>query len=296
MSWRDWQAMQRVAELGERFLSYVDMGQGRPVVLLHGIPTWGYVWAGLTPALARTHRVLVPDLLGYGYSDKRDGFDRGIARQAEALDAWLARLGVVDAVVVGHDLGGGVAQQLAFRFPRRVARLCLMNSVCYDSWPVEAMLQLGHPNAARRLSAGLEQRVLRLAVKRGLFGREPPRGLVDGLLAPYATEVGKTSLVRNAVALNTNQTLEVASKLKHLAVPTLIVWGEDDVIQPMRYGERLAWDIPGAKLLRVPDAKHFVMWDAPHTVAEALYRFLGVEPPELTPGAVFTFEAQASLV
>lgn len=296
MSWRDWQGMQRVVELGARFLSYVDMGQGRPVVLLHGIPTWGYLWAGLTPALARTHRVLVPDLLGYGYSDKRDGFDRGIAQQAEALDAWLERLGVVDAVVVGHDVGGGVAQQLAFRFPRRVARLCLMNSVCYDSWPVEAMLQLGHPNAARRLSAGLEQRVLKLAVKRGLFGHEPPRGLVDGLLAPYATEVGKTSLVRDAVALNTNQTLEVASKLKHLAVPTLIVWGEDDILQPVRYGERLAWDIPGAKLLRVEGAKHFVMWDAPHTVAEALYRFLGVEAPAVAPGAVATIEAHASQV
>jgi pimeloyl-ACP methyl ester carboxylesterase len=287
MSWREWQARQRVVELGERFLSYVDEGEGPPVVLLHGIPTWGYLWAGLTPALARTHRVLVPDLLGYGYSDKREGFDRGLPRQAEALEAWLERLGVVDAVVVGHDVGGGVAQQLAVRFPRRVGRLCLMNSVCYDSWPVEAMLQLGHPLAARRLSAGLEQRVLRLAVRRGLFERLPSRELLEGLLAPYATEVGKTSLVRDAVSLNTNHTLELVPRLKHLAVPTLILWGEDDVFQPVRYGERLAWDIPGARLVRIERARHFVMWDAPHRVAEELYGFLGVEPVGVARGETF---------
>lgn len=290
MSWRDWQRMQRVAELGERFLSYMDLGEGPPVVLLHGIPTWGYLWSGLAPALARTHRVLVPDLLGYGYSDKRDCFDRGIARQAEALDAWLEGLGVVDAVVVGHDIGGGVAQQLAFRFPRRVARLCLVDTVSYDAWPLEVMLQLGHPGAARRLSAGMVQRVFRLAMNRALSGHAP-RGLVEGLLAPYATEVGKTSLVRNAVSLNTNQTLELAPRLKHLAVPTLILWGEDDAFLSVRYGERLAWDIPGAKLVRVAGARHFVMWDAPHAVAEALYRFLGVEGAAV--GEVATFEAGA---
>lgn len=287
MSWRDWQAMQRVVELGERFLSYVDEGQGPPVVLLHGIPTWGFLWAGLTPALARTHRVLVPDLLGYGFSDKRDGFDRGLPSQAEALDAWLERLGVADAVVVGHDVGGGVAQQLAFRFPRRVGRLCLMNTVCYDAWPVEMMLQLGHPLAARRLSAGLEQKVLRLAMKRGPFEHTPAPELVEGLLAPYATEVGKTSLVRDAISLNTNHTLELAPRLKHLAVPTLILWGENDVFLPVRFGERLAWDIPGARLVRIEDARHFVMWDAPHRVAEELYGFLGVEPVGVTPGATF---------
>lgn len=283
MNWRDWQALQRVMELGERYLSYVDLGAGPPVVLLHGIPTWGYLWCGLAQALARTHRVLVPDLLGFGFSDKRDCFDRGLARQAEALDAWLGRLGVADAAVVGHDLGGGVAQQLAFRFPRRVGRVCLMNSVSYDSWPMEVMLQLGHPKAARKLSARLEQRMLRMAVRRGLFGRTPPPGLVEGLLAPYSTEVGKTSLVRAAVSLNTNLTMELAPKLKYLAVPVLLVWGVEDVFQPVRYGERLAWDIPGARLVRVEGAKHFVMWDAPNEVAEALFPFLGDTRPEALP-------------
>ena len=279
MNWREWQARQTVVELGDRFLSYVDLGTGRPVVMLHGIPTWSFLWSALAPALALTHRVLVPDLLGYGYSDRRDCFDRSVSRQAEVVDAWMDRLGVVDAVVVAHDVGGGVAQHLAVRFPRRVGRLCLMDSVCYDAWPLEVMLQLGHPGAVRKLSAEAVQRLLKLAMRRAAFARAPPDGVIEGLLAPYATEAGKVSLVRNAVSLNTNHTLEVAPRLGHLGVPVLILWGEDDGFLPPKYGERLAWDIPGARYVKVPGAKHFVMWDAPHMVATELFRFLGVEAP-----------------
>jgi pimeloyl-ACP methyl ester carboxylesterase len=280
MNWRDWQARQQVVELGEHFLSYVEVGEGRPLVWLHGIPTWGFLWNGLAPALASTHRVLVPDLLGYGFSDRRDGFDRALTRQADALDAWMERLGVEGAGVVAHDFGGGVAQHLAVHYPRRVERLCLMDSVCYDAWPGELMVQLGHPGSVRRLSAQAVQRLLKLGMKRAGFAQGPPEGLVEGLLAPYATEVGKVSLVRNAASLNTNQTLELAPRLGRLGVPVLILWGEDDVFLSPDYGERLAWDIPGARFVKVPGAKHFVMWDAPDTVATELFRFLGQELPE----------------
>lgn len=277
MNWREYQGRQRVVELGHRFISYVDEGQGAPLVLLHGIPTWGFLWSGLLPALSMTHRVLIPDLLGYGYSDRREGFDRSISRQAEALDVWMDRLGVGDAAVVGHDIGGGIAQHLAIRFPQRVSRLFLMNSVCYDAWPLELMVQLGHPGVVKRWSASALQRMLKLALKRKGFAMAPPDGLVDGLLAPYSTEVGKTSLVRDAVALDTNQTQELVPRLPHVAVPTRVMWGADDTLLPVKWGERLAWEIPGAKLVRVAHARHFLMWDQPHAVMTALYEFLGME-------------------
>jgi pimeloyl-ACP methyl ester carboxylesterase len=72
MEWRAFQSLQKVAELDERFVSYIDEGEGPPIVLLHGIPTWGYLWHGFIPRFAKTHRVLAPDLLGFGYSDKSD--------------------------------------------------------------------------------------------------------------------------------------------------------------------------------------------------------------------------------
>ena len=272
MSWRDFQRLQRVTDLGDTFVSYLDDGSGEAVVLLHGIPTWSYLWTPVLGTVARHARVLAPDLPGFGFSDKRDRFDRSIARQAEIVDAWMGRIGVSSAVIVGHDIGGGVALRLAALFPSRVRKLCVINSVCYDSWPVELMLQFGHPEADRRLSAAMAVRVLRQALKSG-FARRPPADFLDGLLAPYTTEVGKLSLIRNAAALNTNLTTEIAPLFPSLQVPTLILWGEDDVFQPIAYGERLAWDIPGAHFVRLGGARHFAMVDRPRAVAERLAAF-----------------------
>jgi pimeloyl-ACP methyl ester carboxylesterase len=266
VNWREFQARQRVIEIGDRFVSYIDEGSGDPIVLLHGIPTWGYLWQRLIPALAQTHRVLVPDLLGFGYSDKSDRFDRSIARQADIIDAWLDKLGFERASFVAHDIGGGVALRLAVLFPERVTRLCIMNAVCYDSWPIEAMLQFGHPETYRKLSASTALTLLKKALKQG-FASTPGDELLDALLAPYSTEIGKLSLIRNASALNTNLTTEITSLLPEIQAPTRIIWGADDKFQVIGYGERLAWDIPGAQFIPIAEARHFVMIDRPDEVA-----------------------------
>ncbi len=117
--------MQRAAQIGERFVSYIDEGAGEPVILIHGIPTWGYLWHKLIPVLSEQNRVIAPDLIGFGYSDKSDNFDRSIARQAELLDAWMENLGIESANIVAHDIGGGAALRLATLFPNRVKKLCL---------------------------------------------------------------------------------------------------------------------------------------------------------------------------
>jgi pimeloyl-ACP methyl ester carboxylesterase len=99
--------------------------------------------------------------------------------------------------------------------------------------------------------------------------------MLEGLLMPYTTEVGKLSLIRNAAALNTNLTTEITPLLSHVQVPTLILWGEEDRFQLVKYGERLAWDIPSAHLIRIKGARHFVMLDRPEEVAQHLSAFLG---------------------
>lgn len=145
MTWREFQRRQQITEVGDTFVSYLEDGTGEPIVLLHGIPTWSYLWTPILDSVIRGARVLAPDLPGFGFSDKRDRFDRSIARQAELVDAWMERIGLESAVIVGHDIGGGVALRLATLFPSRVQKLCVINTVCYDSWPIELMLQFGHP-------------------------------------------------------------------------------------------------------------------------------------------------------
>lgn len=273
MSWRAFQARQRVAEIGDQYISFIEEGSGPPLVLIHGIPTWGYLWIRLIPALAQRFRVLVPDLAGFGFSDKRDQFDRSIARQADYLDAWMQTIGIDRAAIVGHDIGGGVALRLATLMPKRVERLCVMNTVCYDSWPIELMLQLGHPGADRRLSARMMTALLGRALKGG-FRSSPPAAFLDGLLAPYTTDAGKLSLIRNASALNTNLTTEITRHLTALRIPTMILWGAEDRFQPIEYGRRLADDIPGSRFEAIPKASHFVMVDRPQAVLDRLQDFL----------------------
>jgi pimeloyl-ACP methyl ester carboxylesterase len=280
MNWRTFQQTQKVVEIGSHFVSYSDTGQGNPVILIHGIPVWGYLWHQQIPPLSQSHRVLVPDLLGFGFSDKRDCFDRSIARQAEMIDRWMDTLGIARADIVAHDIGGGVALRLATLFPRRVQKLCVLNTVCYDSWPIEMMLQMGHPDTHRKMSAAIASNLLSQAIKQGFY-HSPDADLLEGLLAPYRTEVGKLSLTRNAAALNTNQTTEITERLRNIRVPTLILWGEDDKFQLLKYGERLARDIPDSRLVRIPRARHFVMLDQPQLVTRHLQEFLASTLPAM---------------
>ncbi|WNM56637.1 alpha/beta fold hydrolase [Candidatus Nitrospira allomarina] len=272
MTWREFQRLQMVSRVNNRFVSYVEAGDGPPAILIHGIPVWGYLWHGIYSELARTRRVLIPDLLGFGFSDKADCFDRSIASQAHMITAWMTQLGIRRATIIGHDIGGGVALRMATLFPSRVEALILMNTVCYDSWPIELMLQFGHPEAHRKLSASLAVGLLRQALKRG-FASSLNRRILEGMLAPYTTETGKLSLIRNAAALNTNLTTEITHLLSGIRVPTLVLWGVEDRFQPIHYGERLATDIHNSRLIRVKDARHFLMWDQPEIVTTHLLDF-----------------------
>ena len=94
-------------------VAWTDLGEGEPVILLHGIPTWSYLYNEVIPRLAETSRVIAPDFLGHGYSDKRDVFDRSLRAQT----GMILRLGLVRASFVGHDTGGGVLLIMAIEHP-----------------------------------------------------------------------------------------------------------------------------------------------------------------------------------
>lgn len=254
MEWRKYQEQQKVVELGDRFMSYVERGDGPPLVLLHGAPTWGYLWHSLLPELEKDRKVIVPDLLGYGFSDRSDRFGRGPAAQAAALSAFLQTLGLEHVDLVGHDLGGAVALRLAAFEPERVGRLSLINAACYDS------------------SRDMPERRLRELLKAGF--RAPDETLVEGLLAPYRTEAGRLSLSRNLAAIDVNQTMELVPLLPQVHAPTLLLWGEEDPFRPVDYGRRLASDLPKARISVIPQGRHYLPLEKPEQVAGVLLNFL----------------------
>jgi pimeloyl-ACP methyl ester carboxylesterase len=174
------------------------------------------------------------------------------------------------AVVVGHDLGGGVAQILAVRHPELVKGLVLTNAVCYDSWPVAPVKAI---RAAGPAFAYLPDVVFRLVyggfMIAGHDDRTVARESLGEHLPFYLESGGAASLVRQARYLDYRDTLAVADRIPELDLPARVVWGADDGFQPIGYGYRLAYEL-GALLERVEEGKHFVPEDHPEPVARAV--------------------------
>ncbi len=120
-------------------MHWLEQGEGQPVVYLHSIPASPRLWRHVIPRV-RGARSLAWEMVGYGTSiDEGRNRDIGVARQAEYLADWMEMIGLERAIIVGHDLGGGVAQILAVRRPGLVAGLVLMNAISYDSWPIPSV-------------------------------------------------------------------------------------------------------------------------------------------------------------
>jgi pimeloyl-ACP methyl ester carboxylesterase len=258
-------------------LAFTDVGKGDPVVLLHGIPTWSYLYADVIPLLQSHYRVIAPDFLGHGWSDRRDRFDRSLPAQVSAVLALLDTLGIDKATFVGHDTGGGVSLILAVEHPERVQRLVITNAVAYDSWPIEDMIALGDPQWRSKPGREVAEFVAS-GLADGIHNRERlTRRFTEGIVAPYSDDEGALSLIRNASALNTNHTMALVDRHETISAPTLVLWGVQDPWQPIADGERLSREIPNAELVRV-EASHWIPWDAPEAFAAGVLEFLEHNP------------------
>ncbi|WP_244897370.1 alpha/beta fold hydrolase [Marinococcus halophilus] len=255
-------------------VNYTDTGSGPPLVLLHGIPTWSYLYQAVIPELEDNYRVIVPDLLGYGYSDQRDRFDRSLHVQAKLVIRLMEHLEIEQAHVAAHDIGGGVGLILALEEPERIDKLVLSNTVAYDSWPIEEMLMVGHPSWKNKSLQDMED-FLSKGYK-GVFAQQDQLTdtFLQGIMAPYLHEEGKLSLVRNAAALNTNHTTSITHRLSEIKHPVLMLWGTQDPWQPVETGEMLEKDLPNSRLVRINQSAHWVPQEAPREFATEIKKFI----------------------
>ena len=255
-------------------IAYTDIGSGEPLILLHGIPTWSFLYNGVIDRLAEHYRVIAPDFIGHGWSDKRDLFDRSIEVQAKMILRLMDRLGLERVHLIGHDTGGGVSLILAINHGERINKLVLSNIVVYDSWPIDDMLALGNPQWADKSIEEIKSFLLE-GYEAGLSDKSRlTETFKSGIIAPYVTETGKISLIRNASSLNTNHTLSLVDRHGTILCETLCLWGIDDPWQTIADGERLASEIPNAKLVKLENASHWVQQDAPERYLDEVLKFL----------------------
>lgn len=275
MNFDEFRAHQRETIINGLKISFVDEGQGPALLLIHGIPVWGYLWKECLEPLAAKFRVVIPDLAGYGYSDHRDSFDRSIKVQAGILARLLEGLGIEKQYVVGHDIGGAVAQRFVVDNAPSVPKWVLIDSVLYDSWPAEPMVRLGNPKLHYRNQGAELARKFIDRLPDGFYHRDKASlDVLEGWMAPYMTESGKLSLIRNAAALNTNHTMELLDDLHKLLLPLLLLWGEKDQFQPLSTAERFHQEYHQTELRVIPDSDHFLPLEKGPEVAQILLEFL----------------------
>jgi len=255
-------------------IAYLERGEGPPVMLLHGIPTSSLLWRNIIPELASGRRMIAPDMLNYGKSDKPRDADVSIQAQTRVLLGFMDALGIRRADIVAHDIAGGVAQILAVNHPERINRLVLADAVCFDSWPIPEFKPLQEPGAEEKISPQELEQMLRDFLPKGLRDESAATPeLADMIVEPWQGEEGKRAFFRNLRRLNPEYTLAIADELQHLPHPTLILWGRHDAFQKPEYAEKLKSTIPNAGIEWV-DSAHWITEECPNDVAAILGRFL----------------------
>jgi pimeloyl-ACP methyl ester carboxylesterase len=246
------------------------VGAGPPVLLLHGIPGRGSSWDAVSAVLSATRTVLVPDLLGFGASDRPTGLERlHAAAQAQALAEVLDELAPAPVTVVGHDFGGPVAVLLHRERPRAVAGLALLATNTFADTPVPFPLSL----VRVPLVGGVAGRALFCgpALAAMLWsGTGTPRPRLDA--DAWLADPGQRRSIRTIFAGSLTD-LErlyrpVQAHLPKIAVPTLVGWGDRDPFFPVAQGRRTAAAVPGARFRLYAGTGHFLPAERPAELAD----------------------------
>jgi len=260
-------------------LAYTDTGTGHPTLLLmHGLPTSKELFSPVLPRLDPRFRVITFDLHDYGESEKLTSPMLHTER-AEALDELRAHLGLERFCLVAHDLGASVAMDYLGRYGEHVEKLVLMSPPVYPDFREPTIVRL-----VRRAGLGplllllMKDLMLKLSVRRGMghperFTPELQRSIGGAFDGPE----GRAALLRNLRWGTPRVTYaHYPDYIRAIRVPTLVLQGARDPYIPRTQAERLARDIPDARLVLIEDGSHFLPMDTPERVAEELNRFIGV--------------------
>ena len=258
---------------GHRY-ALLEQGSGEAVILIHGITTYSFIWRKVLPRLPQDKRVIAYDLLGCGGSDMPLDVSYSLSEHAERLLLLLRRLEVEKVHLVGHDLGGGIAQIFAVRHPEMVIDLCLINTVAYDYWPVQPISAMRTPVLRHFAMAALDVGAFSLVIRRGLFHKERLDSELLGLFnAPMRSPVGRKAFLHFAHCLDNRNLMTISAELRRLEMPVLVIRGDADVYLSEKITRRLAAEIPRCQLLRIASGGHFIQEDEPDWIAGALGDF-----------------------
>ena len=265
----DWSEHLRWVRVHDRLVNVLDIGDGPPIVFLHGLAGCWQNWLEAIGAFARDHRVIAIDFPGFGASEMPSepisipGYVRG-------LDELFDALSIGSATIVGNSMGGFVGADMSIRLPHRVQRLVL---VAAAGLSMEHMLNERNQGlrarienllffGLRRLAAHTDLVVRSRRLRRGLLTLvvAHPERLSGPLVLEQVNGAGKPGF---HAALDAMVRYPIRDRLGEIDVPTLILWGELDRLVPLRDAGEFAWLIRDARKVVYEDTGHMVMLERP---------------------------------
>jgi cis-3-alkyl-4-acyloxetan-2-one decarboxylase len=290
-SFEDYPFRSRFLDLDGIRMHYLDEGEGAPVVMVHGNPTWSYYYRHLVMALRDTHRVIVPDHIGCGLSDTpgEDRYAYRLERRVDDLQSVIDHAGLGEKItLVVHDWGGMIGLSWAVRNPERIGRLVILNTSGFhlpSATRVPFSLHLSRSVWGAFLVRGLNM-FCRGALRYCATERRLTPGERSAYLAPYDSWVNRLAVHRFIQDIPLRPTdpgfdivTEVQDGLEQFRnTPTLLLWGMKDFVFDPSYLDEFQRRMPHAELHRFPGAGHYVMEDKREEVCAVVREFVSEAP------------------
>jgi pimeloyl-ACP methyl ester carboxylesterase len=269
----------REIQLPAGTIRYREAGSGPPLVFVHGYLVGGQLWDGVVEALADRYRCIAPDW-PFGAHTLAMNADADLTPpgMATIVEDFLAALDLTDVTLVGNDSGGALCQVVVARRPERVARLALTNCDTHENFPpgiFKALPPLAKvPGAVPLMALPFRSGAITRAAFKPFAKKTPPAGLLESWARPASTDKAiRRDLGKVTRGMDKRHTLAAAASLRGSGFPLLLAWAPGDRFFPIRYAERLADEIGGAKLEEIPDSATFVPLDQPRALADLLADF-----------------------
>ena len=237
-------------------IAYAEQGTGPVALFVHGVLLNKHLWRHQLAHLSDIRRCIAVDLLAHGETDIAGDQDVSVTANAKMLEQFLDALNVEQVDLVGNDSGGGIAQIFSALYPQRVRSLTLTDCDVHDNWPPAAF----KPFLAMAAGGGLRGTLEAMLSNKDMYrspqalgpAYEHPEQVTDESIETYLrplvrTEQRTRDLQRFLAAFDNAHTRAIEARLKTLTVPTLIVWGTDDVYFDVEWSKWLAETIPGTR-------------------------------------------------
>lgn len=251
-------------------VAWGSIGEGHPIVLIHGFPWSSQAWRRVAPFLAARHKVYYFDMIGCGLSEKFEGQDVTPAVQSDVLAALFEHWSLDSPDVAAHDFGGLAALRGCFLNGLKYRRLTLVNVVAVlpSGSPFYAHVR-EHEPAFAGLPAYAHDALFRAYIQRAAT-RRLQDDAVEIYARPWQGENGQAAFYRQIAQSGDRFVEEVQARYAAMDCEVNLVWGEDDSFIPLKQGEQLAGLLSARRFSRVPNAAHIVQEDAPEAIVAAL--------------------------